>query len=93
VFRATNRGRNAADCSAACVLTSCPLRLTLREVMPQHKAQNDGVMRLLNFRVEAAMIDRFREVAEADHRTVSQELRRLMEQRIAEADETEETAA
>jgi hypothetical protein len=43
-------------------------------------------MRNLNFRVEPWMLARFREVAEADHRTVSQELRRLMEHRIAEAE-------
>lgn len=44
-------------------------------------------MRLLNFRVEAEKINRFREVAEANERTVSQELRHLMDQRIAQADE------
>lgn len=49
-------------------------------------------MRLLNFRVEAAKIDRFREVAEANERTVSQELRRLMDQRIAEADDLGQVA-
>jgi endonuclease III len=36
---------------------------------------------------------RFREVAASEHRTVSQELRRLMEQRIAEADAAEDVAA
>lgn len=43
-------------------------------------------MRMLNFRVEAEQIDRFRAVAEANHRTVSQELRHLMEQRIADGE-------
>lgn len=54
--------------------------------MAQHKAQNDGPMHPLNFRVERGTFDRFRAVAAADHRTVSQELRHLMEQRIADAD-------
>jgi hypothetical protein len=57
--------------------------------MTKRKPQDEGSMRLLNFRVEAAKIDRFREVAEANERTVSQELRRLMDQRIAEATESE----
>lgn len=60
--------------------------------MAQHKAQDDGAMRLLNFRVEGVKLDRFREVAEADHRTVSQELRRLMDERIAQADALEQAA-
>jgi hypothetical protein len=44
------------------------------------------------FRVPVSLRDRFREVAEADHRTMSQELRRLMEIRIAEADELKAAA-
>lgn len=60
--------------------------------MTQRKAQEEGAMRMLNVRVEASLVDRFREVAEADHRTVSQELRRLMEQRIGEADSLEKAA-
>jgi predicted DNA-binding protein len=48
--------------------------------------------RFLNFRVEQDLIDRFREVAKADHRTVSQELRRLMEQRVNEAEQLERAA-
>jgi Arc-like DNA binding dprotein len=58
---------------------------------PQRKAQEGG-QRNLVFRAPVALHDRFREVAEADHRTVSQELRRLMEQRIAEADELKQAA-
>lgn len=54
--------------------------------MAQRKAQENGSMRMLNFRVEAEQIDRFRAVAEANHRTVSQELRHLMEQRIADGE-------
>jgi hypothetical protein len=61
--------------------------------MTKRKAHSDGDMRMLNFRVEAAQIDRFRAVAEANHRTVSQELRLLMEQRIAEAEQAERVAA
>lgn len=56
-------------------------------MVTKHKAQNDGAMRFLNFRVEAAKIERLRELAEADHRTVSQELRRLIDQRVAEAND------
>lgn len=51
----------------------------------QRKTQ-EGEDANLVFRVPVALKDRFRAVAEADHRTVSQELRRLMEQRVAEAD-------
>jgi len=58
----------------------------------QRKAQ-EPEERNLNFRCPIALQDRFREVAEADHRTVSQELRRLMEQRIAEADAAQRVAA
>lgn len=39
----------------------------------------------LHARIESGTLQRFREVAEADHRTVSQELRRLVDQRIADA--------
>jgi hypothetical protein len=58
----------------------------------QRKAQGEA-QRNLVFRAPVALHDRFRAVAEADHRTVSQELRRLMEQRIAEADSALEQAA
>jgi hypothetical protein len=61
--------------------------------MTQRKAHDDGAMKLLNFRVEVEQLERFRAIAEADHRTVSQELRRLMELRIAEAAEPLEEAA
>lgn len=35
-------------------------------------------------RIERAQLDRLREIAESQHRTVSQELRRMVEARIAE---------
>lgn len=38
------------------------------------------------FAIPKARLDRFREIAEAEHRTVSAELRRLIEHRIAEAE-------
>lgn len=38
------------------------------------------------FAIAKPKLDRFREVAEADHRTVSSELRRLIDLRIAEAE-------
>lgn len=56
------------------------------------KANSGDAMRILNFRVEAEKVERFRAIAEADHRTVSQELRRLMEIRIAEAESLERAA-
>lgn len=37
-------------------------------------------------RVEREKLDRFGEIAESQHRTVSQQLRHLIEQAIAEAD-------
>jgi hypothetical protein len=40
----------------------------------------------LSVRMTIGLALRFREVAAAEHRTVSQELRRLMEHRIAEAE-------
>jgi hypothetical protein len=48
---------------------------------------------MMNFRVDPEQLERFRAVAAANHRTVSQELRLLMEQRIAEADDELEQAA
>jgi hypothetical protein len=57
----------------------------------KRKAHTRG-MRMLNVRIDSAQIERLREVAAADHRTVSQELRRLIEERIAEAGETVEPA-
>jgi hypothetical protein len=47
----------------------------------------------VSFRVPVELALRFREVAAADDRTVSNELRRLMRQRIAEADKLAEVAA
>ena len=44
------------------------------------------------FRVPVSLRERFKEVAQSDHRSMSQELRRLMELRIAEADELEKAA-
>lgn len=60
--------------------------------MPKRKPQNDD-MRLFSFQVSDASIERFREIAKAEHRSVSQELRRLIEQRIMDTTEPEEMAA
>lgn len=49
------------------------------------KAQNDGRTAYLHVRIEPAVLDRFREVAESEHRTVSQDVRRYIDQRIADA--------
>jgi hypothetical protein len=62
-------------------------RLALSEEADPHALAGEIAAELPeDFVHEVALHDRFRAVAEADHRTVSQELRRLMEQRIAEAD-------
>jgi hypothetical protein len=47
---------------------------------------NPGPMRLVNFRVEVDLFDRFRELATANHRTVSQELRHLMDAHTSQDD-------
>lgn len=60
--------------------------------MHTNRNTNPGDERNVTFRVETGKLERFRVVAAADHRTVSQEFRRLMEQRIAEADATEKAA-
>lgn len=39
------------------------------------------------FAIAKSKLDRFREIAESEHRTVSSELRRLIDERIAEAEE------
>lgn len=48
--------------------------------------------RLVAFRISRARVDRFREIAQAGNRTVSQELRQMIEERIAEADENAKAA-
>jgi hypothetical protein len=41
-------------------------------------------------RMDPALYQRFREIVNADHLTISQEIRRLIEKRIAEADASPE---
>jgi antitoxin component of RelBE/YafQ-DinJ toxin-antitoxin module len=52
----------------------------------KRNAPDDGRTAFLHVRIDPSVLDRYREVAEADHRTVSQDVRHLVEQRIAEAD-------
>jgi redox-regulated HSP33 family molecular chaperone len=52
----------------------------------QRKAQEDRGARTLHVRVDPAQLDRFREVVALDHRTVSQDVRHYIDQRIAQAD-------
>lgn len=59
--------------------------------MPKRKPQPTRI-RMLNVRISSDQVDRLRAVAESEHRTVSQELRRLIEQRIAEAESEREAA-
>jgi predicted DNA-binding protein len=54
--------------------------------MAKRKPQSSDGMQMLNVRIARQQVERLRVVAEADHRTVSQELRRLIEQRIAESE-------
>lgn len=61
--------------------------------MAKRKTQAEDGMRMLNVRIAREDVERFREVAAADHRTVSQELRRLIEQRIAEGGAEQEATA
>lgn len=60
--------------------------------MAKRKPQSSK-MRMLNVRIDREQVDRLREVAEAEHRTVSQELRRMIEQRITAAAEPPEQEA
>lgn len=90
MVRATYRARTAPSR----LLTSCSLRATVRDVSTKRNTENPAdTTRWLTFRVERAHVDRLREVAAADHRNVSQELRRLIEMRIAQADEPQDLAA
>lgn len=45
-----------------------------------------GEIVVTSIRTTRAQLDRFREIAEGEHRTVSQELRHLIAERIAQAD-------
>jgi uncharacterized protein (DUF4415 family) len=59
----------------------------------QRKAQRDDRTAFVHVRIERDVLDRFREIAEAEHRTVSQDVRRYIDTRIADADATELRAA
>jgi hypothetical protein len=51
----------------------------------QRKTQNEGRTAFLHVRIEPEVLDRFRAIAEAEHRTVSQEVRHYIDRRLAEA--------
>jgi hypothetical protein len=57
-----------------------------------HNAQNDGRTAFLHVRIEPEVLRRFRAVTEADHRTVSQDVRRYIDQRLDEAARLKEAA-
>jgi hypothetical protein len=59
----------------------------------QRKAQRDDRTAFVHVRIERDVLDRFREIAEAEHRTVSQDVRRYIDTRIADADATTLRAA
>jgi hypothetical protein len=52
----------------------------------QRKAQRDSRTAFLHVRIEPEVLDRLRVIAEAEHRTVSQDIRHLVDRRIADAD-------
>lgn len=52
----------------------------------KRNTQSDGRGAFLHVRIDADVLDRFRKVAEGEHRTISQDVRRYIDQRIAEAD-------
>lgn len=51
--------------------------------MAQRKTQPTGSSSFLHVRIEAEKIEQLRVVAEADHRTLSQEVRRMVDERLA----------
>jgi hypothetical protein len=55
--------------------------------MPKRKTTHEWVILAVKATPDCA--DRFRRLVESEHRTVSQELRRLIDLRLAEADEKE----
>jgi predicted DNA-binding protein len=58
--------------------------------MTKRKPQQNGATpetRMVNVRVPVDQLERLRLVAEADHRTVSQEVRRLIDIRITESEQ------
>ena len=59
----------------------------------QHNTQNEGRTAFLHVRIEPDVLDRFRALAAAEHRTVSQDVRRYIDERISAADAPLERAA
>lgn len=59
--------------------------------MTKRNAQSSGDERWLNIRIAREKVDRLRVVAKADHRNVSQEVRRLIDERL-ESSELSEAA-
>ena len=51
---------------------------------PMNETPTQPQPQKFDFRVDAALVARFREVATANHRTMSQELRQLMERHVNE---------
>jgi hypothetical protein len=58
----------------------------VRDVETNRKTNSPDAMRLVNFLADPEKIVRFRRVAAANHRTVSQEMRHLMDRHITEAE-------
>lgn len=58
----------------------------------KRNTQDEGGKRTLHVRVDPVQLDRFREVVALDERTVSQDLRRYIAQRVAAADGLEQAA-
>lgn len=70
------------------LLDTVAMLLYLRWAMSNHKPQNKTPeTQMVNVRVPVEQVERLRLVAEAEHRTVSQEVRRLIDLRIAESED------
>ena len=70
-------------------LTSSWVRVDYAEVM----AKSTNPIAVYTLRVDRAKLERIHEIAESEHRTLSQELRRMIDERIAQAGEPEPMAA
>lgn len=53
----------------------------------QRNTQDEGQTAFLHVRIDPVVMDRFRAVVESEHRTVSQDVRRYIAQRVAGAPE------
>jgi hypothetical protein len=62
-------------------------------MVTKRNPQREARTAYLHVRIEPDVLARFRQVAEADHRTVSQDVRRYIDHRLSEAEKPVEQAA